>query len=82
MLMTKFEISKFYRNLDNGDKGRFTAYVSMELGQTPFTWQKRLLSWIQDKKRRQLSPIIEDRLVHIIQNEEWKLYNEEKNRII
>lgn len=65
-------MSKFYRNLDNGDKGRFTAYISLQLGEAPFTWQKRFLGWIQEKKRRPLSPIIEKRLISIIQTEEWR----------
>ena len=65
-------MSKFYRNLENGEKGQFTAYVSTILGDAPFTWQKRFLGWIQEKKSRRLSPIIEERLNNIIINEEWK----------
>lgn len=70
--MTKVEISKFYRNLENGEKGRITAYVSMKLGNTPSTWQKRFLCWIEEKKQRQISPVIEDLLIRIIENGEWK----------
>lgn len=70
--MTKVEISKYYRNLGNGEKGRITAYVSLKLGDTPSTWQKRFLCWIEEKKHRPLSPIIEEILIRIIENGEWK----------
>lgn len=39
------DISKFYDSLPNGEKGRFTAFLSLRLGGSPHTWQHKILTW-------------------------------------
>lgn len=39
--MTQKEIADYYSRLSNGEKGRFTAFLSMTLGGSPHTWQQK-----------------------------------------
>lgn len=41
--MTQKDVAAYYSNLSRGDKGRFTAFVSLRLGGSPHSWQHRLL---------------------------------------
>lgn len=41
--MTQKEIADYYSRLLNGEKGRFTAFLSMTLGGSPHTWQQKIL---------------------------------------
>ena len=43
--MTTKEIAFYYKNLPNGEKGRFTAHISLELGGSPHSWQQHFLRW-------------------------------------
>ena len=42
--MTQKEIADYYSRLSNGEKGRFTAFLSMTLGGSPHTWQQKILA--------------------------------------
>lgn len=71
--MTKKEIATYYKQLSNGEKGRFTAFLSLELGSSPHTWQQKLLRWSNDNiQTRAISPIIESALTSIIEGGTWK----------
>lgn len=70
--MTPKEIATFYGALTNGEKGRFTAYLSLKLGGSPHTWQQKMLSWAKNAVGRSISPVIEDALSSIISKEEWR----------
>lgn len=39
--MTENEIANYYKALSNGEKGRFTAFLSLKLGGSPHTWQQK-----------------------------------------
>lgn len=75
--MTQKDVAEYYGNLSRGDKGRFTAYVSLRLGGSPHSWQHRLLCVAQNKAIRPISPIIVRELCAIISNGSWKM-DEEK----
>lgn len=70
--MTPKEIAIFYDALTNGEKGRFTAYLSLKLGGSPHTWQQKMLGWAKNAIGRPISPVIEDALTSIISKEEWR----------
>ena len=53
--MTQKDVAAYYSNLSRGDKGRFTAFVSLRLGGSPRSWQHRLLCVAQDKAIRPIS---------------------------
>lgn len=46
--MDKTEIAKYYSSLSNGEKGRFTAFLSIHLGGAPHTWQQKILGWARN----------------------------------
>ena len=46
--MTQNEIADYYSKLSNGEKGRFTAFLSMNLGGSPHTWQQKILGWARN----------------------------------
>lgn len=75
--MTQKDVAAYYSNLSRGDKGRFTAFVSLHLGGSPHSWQHRLLCVAQDKAIRPLSPVIVRELDSIISNGSWKMDEEE-----
>lgn len=75
--MTQKDVAKFYGSLSRGDKGRFTAFVSLRLGGSPHSWQHRLLCVAQDKAIRPMSPVIVRELCSIICNGSWKMNEEE-----
>ena len=41
--MTQKDIALYYEQLTRGEKGRFTAFISLRLGGSPHSWQHRLL---------------------------------------
>ena len=41
--MTQKDVAAYYSSLSRGDKGRFTAFVSLHLGGSPHSWQHRVL---------------------------------------
>lgn len=41
--MTQKEIADYYSRLSSGEKGRITAFLSMNLGGLPHTWQQKIL---------------------------------------
>ena len=75
--MTQKDVAIYYSKLSRGDKGRFTAFVSLHLGGSPHSWQHRLLCVAQDKAIRPISPIIVRELCSIISNGSWKMDEEE-----
>jgi hypothetical protein len=70
--MTQKDVAAFYGSLSRGDKGRFTAFVSLRLGGSPHSWQHRLLCVARDKAIRPLSPVIVRELCAIIRNNSWR----------
>ena len=76
--MKQKEIAAYYEQLTRGEKGRFTAFVSLRLGGSPHSWQHRLLCVARDKAKRPMSPVIVRELCSIISNGSWKM-NEEDN---
>ena len=71
--MTQKDVAAYYSNLSRGDKGRFTAFVSLRLGGSPHSWQHRLLCVAQDKAIRPISPVIVRELCSIIIHGSWQL---------
>jgi len=72
--MTTYEIADFYSNLDHGEKGLFTAFVSCRCGGTPHTWQNKFIKWKKDiSKVRNVSPPILRELNSIIASGSWHL---------
>lgn len=70
--MTNVEIARFYWNLPNGEKGRFTAYCSIVMGCAPQSWQNKFRRWLFGKNFRPMTPLEAERLQQIIETEEWK----------
>lgn len=71
--MTQKDVASYYGALSRGDKGRFTAFVSLRLGGSPHSWQHRLLCVARDTAVRPLSPVIVRELASIIKNGSWRL---------
>lgn len=71
--MTQKDVASYYGALSRGDKGRFTAFVSLRLGGSPHSWQHRLLCVARDTAVRPLSPVIVRKLASIIKNGSWRL---------
>ena len=57
--MTQKDVAAYYGALSRGDKGRFTAFVSLRLGGSPHSRQHRLLCVARDTAIRPLSPVID-----------------------
>lgn len=72
MQMSQNEIGCYYLGLTNGEKGLFTAYVSVQLGGSPHTWQNKFLAWSRNKVLRPLSPVLRKELSAIVQQASWK----------
>lgn len=71
--MTTKEIATYYQTLPNGDKGRFTAFLSLELGGSPHTWQQKFLRWAKNEMATKgIPPIIQTTLSSIIEGNTWK----------
>lgn len=71
--MIQKDVASYYGALSRGDKGRFTAFVSLRLGGSPHSWQHRLLCVARDTAVRPLSPVIVRELASIIKNGSWRL---------
>lgn len=56
--MTQKDIAAYYEQLTRGEKGRFTAFISLRLGGSPHSWQHRLLCIARNTAIRPLSPVI------------------------
>jgi len=79
--MTRKEIATFYGALTYGDKGRFLAFLSLQLGGSPHTWQQKLLRWSRSAaSARPIPPVINNALSSIIQTERWKYVEEEQQQ--
>lgn len=75
--MTHQDVAAFYAALTYGDKGRFLAFLSLQLGGTPHTWQQRLLRWLRNEDTfRPIPPIIDNALSSIIRTERWRYIEE------
>lgn len=70
--MTQKDIATYYNSLTNGNKGRFTAFLSVSLGSSPHTWQQKLLSWSKDILSRPLPPPVQKELQEIILSGKWR----------
>ena len=71
--MTQKDIASYYEGLTRGEKGRFTAFISLRLGGSPHSWQYRLLCLARDTAIRPLSPVIVKELDSIIKNGSWRM---------
>lgn len=69
--MTYKEVASYYSSLNNGDKGRFLAYLTLNLGGSPHSWQTKILGWTGADPKRRLSPVIMNELAQIIERELW-----------
>ena len=70
--MDKAEIANYYSSLPHGEKGRFTAFLSIHLGGAPHTWQQKLLGWSLGIIGKPLSPIVSKEINSIIQKGTWR----------
>jgi len=70
--MDKAEIANYYSSLSNGEKGRFTAFLSIHLGGAPHTWQQKILGWARNVTGKPLSPIVSKEICNIIQKGTWR----------
>ena len=70
--MDKTEIAKYYSSLSNGEKGRFTAFLSIHLGGAPHTWQQKILGWTRNIAGKPLSPLVSKEICNIIQKGTWR----------
>lgn len=71
--MTQKEIADYYSKLSNGEKGRFTAFLSMNLGGSPHTWQQKILGWVRNIMGRPMSPVVEKELSSIVEKDKWRM---------
>ena len=71
--MTQKEIADYYSKLSNGEKGRFTAFLSMNLGGSPYTWQQKILGWARNIMGRPMSPVVEKELSSIVEKDKWRM---------
>lgn len=71
--MTQKEIAVYYSRLSNGEKGRFTAFLSITLGGSPHTWQQKILGWTRNIMSRPMSPVVERELSSIIKEDKWRV---------
>jgi hypothetical protein len=70
--MTQSEIAAYYNGLTNGEKGRFTAFLSLSLGGSPHTWQQKFLLWAKNNLIRPVSPLVAREIGSIISEERWR----------
>lgn len=63
--MDKTEIAKYYSSLSNGEKGRFTAFLSIHLGGAPHTWQQKILGWARNIAGKPLSPLVSKEIITV-----------------
>ena len=70
--MDKAEIANYYSSLPHGEKGRFTAFLSIHLGGAPHTWQQKILGWSLGIIGKPLSPIVSKEINSIIQKGTWR----------
>ena len=70
--MDKAEIANYYSSLPHGEKGRFTAFLSIHLGGAPHTWQQKILGWSLGVIGKPLSPIVSKEINSIIQKGTWR----------
>jgi len=71
--MTQKEFGNHYCNLSAGEKGIFTAFLSVRLGGSPHSWQQKLLGWAKGEiQKRPLSPLIKSELSTIINEGLWR----------
>ena len=71
--MTQLEFGEYYTRLSAGNKGIFTAFLSVHLGGSPHSWQQKLLEWSKGNVlKRPMSPLITNELTNIIRHGIWK----------
>ena len=70
--MTKKDVADYYKGLSNGEKGRFTAFLSINLGGSPHTWQQKLLKWSRNIMGRPMIPVVERELSSIVRESRWR----------
>lgn len=70
--MTQKDIALYYEQLTRGEKGRFTAFISLRLGGSPHSWQHRLLCVARNTAIRPMSPVIIRELCSIIESNCWR----------
>ena len=70
--MNEIEIGNFYKRLRRREKGRFAAYLSVEIGGSPHSWQMKMISWSRGNETPILSPIIIREIKKIISEQSWR----------
>jgi hypothetical protein len=70
--MEQKDIGAYYNSLENGEKGRFTAFVSLSLGGSPHSWQQKFLLWAKNVVNRPISPVVAKEFGSIISKERWR----------
>lgn len=71
-IMTEQQIGTYYHNLSFGEKGRFTAYLSLNLGGSPHSWQQKMLLWSSASEYRPAIRVILREITQIIASNSWR----------
>lgn len=70
--MNEQQIGTYYNNLNFGEKGRFTAYLSLNLGGSPHSWQQKMLLWSSTAVHRPVIRVILREITQIIESNSWR----------
>ena len=70
--MTEQQIGTYYHNLSFGEKARFTAYLSLNLGGSPHSWQQKMLLWSSASEYRPAIRVILREITQIIASNSWR----------
>lgn len=71
--MSEQQIGEYYQSLNFGEKGRFTAYLSLHLGGSPHSWQQKLLLWSSSTPHRPAIRIVLSKITQIIASNRWRV---------
>ena len=71
--MTQKEVADYYCKLSNSEKGRFTAFLSMNIGGLLHTWQQKILGWARNIMGRPMSQVVEKELSSIVEKDKWRM---------
>lgn len=70
--MTEQQIGTYYNNLNFGEKERFTAYLSINLGGSPRSWQQKMLLWSSTTVHHPAIRVILREITQIIASNSWR----------
>ena len=71
--MTQKEVADNYCKLSYSEEGRFTAFLSMNIGGSPHTWQQKILGWTRNIMGRPMSQVVEKELSSIVEKDKWRM---------